>query len=182
MRNSASPLLKIPIKFGVFAALLSIAVILVMYFSGKHPLLLPPYLDSRILIFLIFIYFAIREYKDNFNGGLLHFWEGMILGIVLYVFAGLMGGLFIYTFSRFQPEFVGLYISQATEAVTIAREQLINGQQAVTMTQEEFEGHLASLKETTASILAVDYFIKTCIVGFFIPLFYSVVFRKTDRQ
>ena len=179
--NIARPLFKIPLKYGAVAAVLSIAVLLLFYYMARHPLLIPPYMDSRILIFLIFTYFAIREYKENYNGGILHFWEGMILGMVLYLFVGLMGSLFIYTFSRLDQGFITLYIDQATGAVELAKEQLINGPQGVRMSEEEFVRHLASLKETTAPILAVDYFIKTCIVGFFIPLIYSVIFRRTGR-
>lgn len=179
--NSLPPLFRVPLKFGLVASVLSVAIMIVLFYTGRHPSLVPPYLDSRILIFLIFIYFAIREFKEFYNNRYLHFWQGLIIGVTVYLAVGIAGGLFIFIFGKLETSFVAEYINMAREGVMAAKDELINGPQGVKMTEQEFANHLASLENTTAGILAVDYFIKSCIVGFFIPLLYSALFRKVER-
>ena len=105
----------------------------------------------------------------------------MLIGIMTYLTVGILGAVFVYIFSNIETSFVTEYISTAREGMMNAKETLINGPQGVKMSEEEFQRHLSSLEETTSGILAVDYFIKSCVVGFFIPLFYSVIFRKVEK-
>lgn len=180
MNNTRKTILQLSLKYGVIGAALNLVVVLILYFSGKHPLLFPFFLDPRILIFLIFIYFVIRDYKENFNQGYLHFWQGIILGVVTYTTIGLLGSLFIFTFSRLNPEFLESYISGAMNGMELAKEELLNGPQKVRMTIEEYNRHLTALQETSSATLAADYFLKSLFLGFLIPLLYSVLFRKTE--
>jgi len=175
------PLLAVPIKYGLVASIFNIILLVIFFQMGRHPLLIPIYFDSRIIIFLIFIYFAIRDYRENHNGGYLHLWEGMILGIITYVIVGIVGAFFIKIYGSINPEFLSGYISDTVQGMEANKEELVNGSQKVKMTQEEYDGYVEIVKNTTISNLAVDYFIKTLIIGFLIPMIYSVFFRKVNR-
>ena len=179
--NSISPMWRVPIKFGLVGAILSIILMIALYSTGRHPLVLPPYLDSRIIIFLIFIYFAVREFKEIYNEGYLHLWQGLLVGSVVYVTVGLVGAVFIVLYTNYDANFLSLYIDLTADGMEAAKAELVFGDQKVKMSEEEFMNHLASLKTTTAINLAVDYFIKSCIIGFFVPLLYSVFFRKVPN-
>jgi len=179
--NQLPALARVPLKFGAVAALLNCALMFLLFKAERHPSLIPPYLDSRILVFLVFIYFALREYKVVYNNGILHFWEGLFMGISVYLTVGILGAFFILIISKYDASFVSMYIQNVVEGIEGAREEMLNGPQKVKMTEEEFDNLLDGLKQTTAAGLAIDYFIKSCIIGFLIPLVYSVIFRKTDN-
>jgi len=174
-------LIKVPLKFGLVAGVMSVLLMFVLFNYGRHPALIPPFLDFRIIVLLICVFFAIREYKELYNEGFLHFWEGLTIGILTYVILGLIGALFILVYDAFDNSYVEYYISGAIEGAEKYREQLINGPQPVKMSEEEFNSHLTALESTTAGVLARDFFIKTCLIGFLIPLLYGAVFRKVDR-
>jgi len=178
--NRIPVLVRIPLKFGFVSALLSIILMWTLYSFGRHPNLLPLYFDSRIILLLIFIYFAIREYKEYHNNGMLHYWEGMALGIMTYVVMGLLGALFILVYDNFDASFVTSYVTGAREGAEKFRDELINGAQPVKMSEEEFNRHMVALSNTTAWVLAKDYFIKTCFLGLFMPFVYSAFFRKVN--
>ena len=180
MLDKIPVLIRIPLKFGVVAGMLNVLMMVMFFLFGKHPSLFPIYFDSRIIILLIFIYFVIREYKEYHSGGLLHFWEGMVLGITSYVMVGLLGSLFILLYDLFDPTYLSSYIEGARKGAEVYREQSINGPQAVKMTEDEFNRHITALGDTSAWKLANDYFVKTCFIGFLIPVVYSVFFRKVE--
>lgn len=174
-------LLLVPVKFGIVAGILNVILMIILFYSGKHPALLPPYLDSRILVFIIFMYFTLKEYRNYHNEGFLHMWEGLILGFFVYTIVGIIGFLSIIILDMAGTGFINQYITLATEGLMNMREELINGPQAIKMTEMEFDTHITTLKSTTALQLGFDYFIKSILIGFFIPIIYTVFLRKVNR-
>ncbi len=174
-------LLAVPLKFGAVAGLLNIVLMFILFKAGKHPSLLPPFLDSRILVFFIFMYFTIKEYRDYHNDGYLHMWEGLVLGFFVYSIVGLIGFVFVYLMDALNTGYTQNYIDLASQGLMNMKEELINGPQAIKMSQEEFQSHLTNLEKTTTTQLAFDYLIKSILIGFFIPLIYTVFLRKVNR-
>ena len=103
--NSIPPLVRIPLKYGILGGVLSVAFVISFYYFGKHPLLIPPFFDIRVLLIAIMLFFALREVRDFFFDGVLYLWQGMA-GCVVYLVAmaaiGLTGifafGNFVYTY------------------------------------------------------------------------------------
>lgn len=153
----------------------------ILYKAGKHPSLLPPYLDSRVVVFIIFIFFAIREYRDYHNGGYLHMWEGLTIGFFVYATVGVTGYIYILVIDSVDPAFIESYRDMAIAGLHNMKEELVHGPQSVTMSESEFNEHLNKLKVTSAGDLATDYLIKSGVIGFFIPLIYTVFLRKVNR-
>ena len=175
------PLWGVSIKFGLVAAALNIALMLLLFYTGKHPLLIPPYMDGRIIVFLIFIYFTIREFRDSLNEGILHYWQGFLLGFGVYVTVGILGSIFVMIFNSIDPTFLTSYIEKTAAGMEAAYDEMVNGPQKVKMSDEQFQQNLTALKATTSGILAIDYFIKTCLMGFLVPLIYSVFLRNVPK-
>ena len=78
------PLFKVALKYALTASLLAITLVIILFYTGKHPLLIPIAYDFRILLFGVFIYFSIREFKTFHNSGELHCWQGLLIGIFFY--------------------------------------------------------------------------------------------------
>ena len=71
---------KISVRYGAAAGILAFILLLVMYYLGPHPLLTSPFLDFRILLFGIFIFFTLKEFRDYYHDGILYFWQAMLGG------------------------------------------------------------------------------------------------------
>ena len=78
-----SPLIKLSIQYGAVAGGLAAALLIASFYLGRHPLMISPYLDFRILLFGIFIFFSLKELRDYEQGGELYFWQGMLGGALL---------------------------------------------------------------------------------------------------
>lgn len=181
MLKTLPPLTKVPLKYGLIGSALAVVLILIFYFSGRHPLLIPIFYDYRIFLFGVFIFFGIKEFKEYYNDNRLHFWQGIVIGVIIYLTIGVLVGLFIMLFSSIQPEFLQQYIEGTIRGLELNKEQLIN-ESPIKITEEEYQKQILLLKKIEAYKLAWDYFIKSCVIGFFISIIMAVIMRKTEDR
>ncbi len=164
----------IPLKYGGFAAVLSIILFLVLYYFGKNPLLIPPILDFRIILFPIILVFGIRDFKENRNSGHLHFWQGMSLGIQIIFIVSFLMAVFILLFGwLIEQDFVAAYIGQLTAQIQAVSEGV-----AESIGQEALDKTLELIPSTTILDLSSDYFIKSLPYGLFLTIIISLILRK----
>lgn len=181
MLNKLKPIYSVPIKYGLIGSLLAIVLIVALFYMGKHPLLIPIFFDYRILLFGLFIFFALKEYKDYYNGGFLQFWQGMVIGIGIYVIIGLLVAVFVISFSNVVPEFHDNYIQGTLSGLELDKEQLV-GQGKITISEEEFQKQKELLKDAPTYVLGIDYFIKSCLLGFFLTILLAVILRRSESR
>lgn len=105
----------------------------------------------------------------------------MIMSFIIYMVIGILVGLFIIAFAHFVPEFLDGYITGTRKGMELDKEQLVSGDN-VNITEEEYNRQLALLKETSPALLAVDYIIKSCFIGFFLAIIISVILRRTEKR
>lgn len=152
--------------------------IVVFYYIGRHPMLISLLFDFRILLFGIFIFFGIKEYKDRYSLGVFHFWQGLSIGILIYVTMSFIASLFIWVFGEFiEPQFVSTYIEMSTE-------QLLNQEEVLkeTVGEERFNSAMESLPKTRSIDLSFDYFLKSMPIGLFLTLILSILTRTQPNR
>ncbi|MEQ8575644.1 DUF4199 domain-containing protein [Fulvivirga sp.] len=181
MLNKLKPIYSVPIKYGLIGSLLAIILIIALFYMGKHPLLIPIFFDYRILLFGLFIFFALKEFKDYYNNKILQFWQGMVIGIGIYVIIGLVVAIFVVSFSSVVPDFHNSYIEGTLRGLELDKEQLV-GQGKITISEEEFENQKQMLKASPTYVLGIDYFIKSCLLGFFITIIMAVILRRSESR
>lgn len=181
MMDKLAPLKRVPLKYGLIGAALSAVLILVFYFSDRHLLLIPIYYDFRIFLFGVFIFFGIKEFKEYYNEDRLHFWQGIVIGIIIYITIGILVGAFIMIFSEIQPEFLQQYIDGTIRGMELNKE-LLTTESPINITEEEYQKQIELLKETPPINLSIDFFIKSCLIGFFISILLAVIMRKTEDR
>ena len=76
-------LVAIPFRYGIIGGGIVIILFLVFYFLDLDPLVNIKLVD--VLILAIFIFFALKEFRDVYNNRELHFWQGMTGGVINYV-------------------------------------------------------------------------------------------------
>jgi len=163
-------------RYGILGALVLFVTIVGLFYLGRHPLLIPIFFDLRIFLFTLFLVFAIREFKNSADG-ILHFWQGMSIGIVCYVMIAFATSLLMWVWSGvFDPSFVSEYISLSTQ-------KLIDNQEVIveSLGLEKYNSAIEKLPSTTANDLAFDYFLKSMPIGFILTLIISILLRKQPK-
>lgn len=108
------------------------------------------------------------------NNGVLHFWQAMLLGFLIYMIMAQMAAAFIAIFASIDAtHFMSSYIAIATEQINVNKADLIDKLGEKTVTDA-----LAMLPNTTASNLAFDYFLKSMPIGLILTLILSTLMRR----
>src|SRR5688572_17161823 len=107
-------LLKVCFRYGLVAGLLSFILLIVMFYIGRHPLLIAPFLDFRILTFGVFIFFSLKEFRDYYQDGVLYFWQGLIGSGVIVLTSTMVSSIALQVFGMLEKDFVSSYVTQLT--------------------------------------------------------------------
>jgi hypothetical protein len=170
------PLVRGPLRFGLIGGVLGSGFVVVLFYVGTHPFLVPVFLDFRIILFIVLIVYCLKELRDYYYKGLLYFWQGMIASLILTVtFAVVAFGLFIL-FGELVPEFVTRYVEQAIAQVRAMPPDVIQQ-----IGKETFDRSLATLPTTTAFDLALLYLLQSFGISFFISIILSVILRRQPQ-
>ena len=176
--NRKSPLIQTPLKYGLIAAALTIALLTLLFYTNKVPLVIPFFMDARMLILPIFIFFAQREFRDYQNQGTLHFWQGLVIGFIVAGLIALCVAAFIHILLAYiSPEFLQQDINARIEMVKNMIKSLENGPDLLP-DKASLEDQVEQLNQTSSANLASDYFIKTMALGLFFNIIISVFLRQ----
>ena len=173
-----SPLLRISVRNGIVAGLLATIVLIVLYYVGRHPFLIAPFLDFRILLFGIFIFFTLKEFRDYLQQGLLYFWQGLFGSFIVVVVASSLAGVGLWVFGILETDFIPDYVREMTAYLQkFTEEDLARAR----IGKETYERNLAQLPATNISKLVQTHFAQGMMIGLFISLILSVILRKTNQ-
>ncbi len=170
-------LLQTAIRYGLLGALMNIIALLVLFYIGKHPLLLNPVLDARLPLYGLFIFFAIKTLRDD-NNGYLHFWEGLATGFLVYLIMAQMVAAFIAVFANIDStNFLTEYIRIAIDLLNANKAAYLE----MNLSEKTFTDQLDKLPNTTANNLAFDYFLKSMPIGLILTLLLSILMRRKEE-
>lgn len=174
--NLKTPFIYTPIKFGVTGAVLFITMFLASYFSSANPLLENNGIVD-VLILLIFLFLAIKEYRDTFNNKLLEFWQGMTLGFICYVIIAVITSLFILFFvTVINPDVLDTYVVSMLENLENEKESFIER-----MGEESYRETLTVNKNTSIWKVVLDNFEKKTIIGLALTIVISVIMKSKPK-
>ena len=169
---SGKALLGVSIRYGVIGGLVSVALLLVFYFLGRNPLV-----DIRIVdivVLAIFVFFALKELRDRYMEGKLHYWQGLTAGIATYLVIALISAISILILTGLiDTEMTQRYIDSRIELLETNRQTLVE-----TIDEEAYREALSGVKKTTPLYLALDDFLKKSIMGLFVTIIIAVILRR----
>ncbi len=167
-----NPLVATPLKFGLLGGSMTILMFMITYWMDKHPLIDMKFFD--FIIIPIFIFFSLKEFRDFQNGGILHFWQGMTLGVINYLLVAVISALFILVFlNLIDPILIDSYINDRLGIIDLKKEDLISQ-----MGEETYQKSREDTLNITAGILALDDFLKKCLIGLTLTIPMSVLLRR----
>lgn len=168
-------LIAVPVRFGTIAGGLTIILFLVLFLMDVNPLI-----ESRIVdlvLIPIFLYFGLKDFRDYRNGGILHYWQGMTVGVIIYLLMALISSIWILSFLELiSPDLLVKYILDRTELLESSKLQIIEQ-----MGEQTFLDSKAELQDITAFDLALDDFLKKSIIGLMLTIMISVILRKKPK-
>lgn len=172
-----SPLISIGIRYGVIAGVLCGVLLMVMYYMGRHPLMVSPFMDFRVLLFSVFIFFSLREFRDSYQEGALYFSQGMICSFIFALVAGTISAVLLWAFCSFDSTFIPSYVKAMTDYLnTFGAEDIER------IGKDVFENTLQQLPLTTGKQIAGKYFIQSVMISFFVSIILSVILRREPKQ
>ena len=171
------PLTKIAIKYGVIGGLVSILLLLVLFYTGKNPFLYTRKVPFGIVLVPLFIFFAIKEFRDFKNNRTLHFWQGLILGFVCYLIIALISAGFARVFLSYHPEMLHEIMEVGMQAIEDNKAETIKNLGETK--HHEILNNVST--NTTAYVIALEDFILKMLLGFVATLIISLVLRKNTK-
>ena len=166
-----NPLVNVPLKFGTLGGGLVILMFIITYFLGKNPLIDLKFFD--FIIIPIFIFFSLKEFRDFRNGGILHFWQGMTIGVLNYLALAVLSAIFTLVFLSFiDSQLIDLYIEDRVTIIDLKKEELIEQ-----MGEETYVKSREDVLSISSGVLALDDFLKKCLIGFMLTIPLSVLLR-----
>jgi len=152
-------------------------LLLVMYYIGRHPLLTSPFLDFRILLFGIFIFFTLKEFRDYYQDGNLYFWQAMLGGWTVILIATIATSILLWLFGVWDNGFVDSYIAQVTAYLKSFPQGDIDR-----IGKEIYERNLMALPATNIFDLTQTYFMQGIVIGFFVNIILSAILRRQPKN
>jgi len=169
-------LLRISVRYGIVGGILAFILLIIMFYLGRHPLITSPFLDFRVLLFGIFIFFTLKEFRDYEQEGVLYFAQAMIGGLVVIMIMTTLTSIMLQIFGTIEKDFVTTYIDQVTAYLKGFTKEDIDR-----VGKEIYERNLAELPSTNISRLTVTYFVHGLVIGFFVNIILSVILRRQPK-
>lgn len=168
-----SPLVRVCARYGTIAGAACMLFLVSLFYMEKHPFLLNPFVDYRVPLFAVLIFFSLKEVRDYYQGGILHFWQGTGGSIILVAVCSLIAALGIMIFGSIQPRFLTDYINEFSKQI-----QNLPAETVKQIGKDVVEENLKKLPTTTISALARLYVWQSFVMGFFISVIISVILRR----
>ena len=171
-----NPLFRIVIRYGLIAGAIGFALLVILYYLGRHPFVIPVFFDFRIILFALVLVFSLREFREFHNEGLLSFAQGMMGSFVLTFCFALVSSLLLFAFVSWNQEFLSSFIE-----LTLEQAKSYPAEDVERMGRETFEQGLKAIREADAAYLAERYFFQSFIISFFISIIISVILRRQPQ-
>ncbi|HEX5171906.1 MAG TPA: DUF4199 domain-containing protein [Cyclobacteriaceae bacterium] len=173
---SKEPLVKISIRNGLIAGVISVVLLIVMYYMGQHPLMISPYFDFRVFLLGIFIFFTLREIRDNQADSVLFFWQAMVSSVLVVLVATIIGSLGLLVLATLEPRFLSSYVEGMTQYLKGFPEEEVKK-----IGRDVYERNLELLPSTNRTGLMITYFGQGIIIGLFVSIILSAILRRQPK-
>ena len=171
-----SPLISIGLQWGALAGTLTIVLVIAMYYIGRHPLMVSPFMDFRILLLGVCVFFSLKEFRDGHQNGALLFWQGMVGSFIMVVVAATIASILLLAFCSFESSFIPSYVKAMQEYLkTFPPEDIVR------IGKDVYQRNLDQLPATNPKQIASLYFMQSLMIGFFVSIILSVILRKEPK-
>lgn len=177
MKQLQNPLVRISLRNGSIAGVFACGALVALYAIGKHPMLFQVFFDFRIILFGLFFTLSLKEIRDDFQDGILHFWQGMLCCMLFTAVFAFITTVFIVALCNFYPPFLTNYIE-----LGLAQAKALPAETIQEIGKKVYDAMVTSLPNVTGWDLAKKYFGQSFIISFFFSIIISVILRRQPKN
>jgi hypothetical protein len=168
---SGSTIFQKALKYGLMGNFLLIVGMGIFYFFLDN--LITGVRNSSLFIALIFMFFAVREYRAE-NSNQLMFWQGTFVGLFTFFVFAVVSTLIIYVFTGYvHPESLTSYVNFKLNSLEQYREML---------GEDEYRIYREKTVSLGPSGVAMDHLFTQFYVGLFGSAIVAALLRKTPTS
>jgi len=169
-------MIRVSLKYAAFCGIFITAIFHVSFLLNSNPLIDVSHLIFDLIIFGLFVFFSQKEFKVYHTSGTFHFWQGMTIGLLVYLIASFLFGigLFVY-FSLFD---------HALEDYKLAASIFLESKSDIYKAEfgdKGFADQLDKIQGITAIDLITTSVLKKILAGFFITPVISIILRRQSN-
>ncbi len=169
-------MVKNSLRFGFFCGVFAFLIFFFARKLGSNPFIDLNHLFADIILFGVFIFFANKDFKVFRNEGILHFWQGMTIGFVVYAVATAVFLFFLLAYFFVDPTLHSEYILEAKIYLEERSAQYIEK-----FGEQQYQDQLIAIEEIRVSELLFSAALKKLIVGLFVTPVISIILRKQSK-
>jgi Protein of unknown function (DUF4199) len=173
MSRWRSPLVVLGARNGLIGGVLGFVLLIGLFFIGRHPFLIPLIFDFRLILFGFFIYYTLREIREDHQQGVLFLWQGMISSFVFTIVYGAVASLLLALFMWLNDTFVLEYIRLKMVEIKSFPDEIVKQ-----LGKDTIDSNLKRLPATNRMDLISIYVRQSLIISFFVSFILSVVLRR----
>ncbi len=171
-----NPLINVPLKYGVIGAVVIMILFVVIYSFGDNPLLAEGMVDEALLA--LFIFSAIKEFRDSNNGKVMFFWEGMTVGFFCYFSIAVLLAMFTLLFLEYYD--CNLLTDFVTNALASAESD--RAETIAEVGQESFDEMIQSISATSTIKISFESFLQKMVYGLLFTIILSMILRTKPKN
>lgn len=145
---------------------------LVVYFLGNEPVSFTELFGYALLP--VFIFFGIKNFRENINGGELYFSQGMTVGFFVYSLLALISSIVIFIFLHLDPVVFDGYKASNLMLLEEKKEMVI-----AQLDEESYYRTLDNITEMTIPDVAINDFLRKIFPGLFFTIIISIILKKS---
>lgn len=169
-------MVKISIKYAILCGVFLTVIFHVSNMLGSNPLIDVSHLIFDLILFGLFIFFTEKEFKTYHSNGIMHFWQGMTMGFLVYSIGTLIFAILLSIYFYFDQDAVINYQESATKFLS-EKAELYKEQ----FGEDGYQTQLDRIRETTSWNLITSASMKKLLAGFFITPVISIILRKQPK-
>lgn len=167
---------KLSLKYAVFCGGFLLLVFFLMMKLGLNPLINLNHLLFDLVVYGLFLFFAQKEFKTYYNEGILHLWQGMTIGFVIYAVASFLFVIGLLVFFQLDSDAIMNYQSDATLFLNEKADLYIKE-----FGKEGYDQQIEAIKSITAWDLVKSAGFKKIVAGMFVTPVISIILRKQPK-
>lgn len=169
-------MVKTTLKYAIVCGIFLYALFFASRYFDSNPFIDISQLLFDFIIFLMFILFAAKEFKKFENDGILHFWQGMTVGFLLYTPAILIFALLVYLQQSLQGNLLDEYQQEAMRYLEERKDIYIEDFGA-----DQYQSQKEAITDMTFRRLLWSSVLKKVVVGLFVTPIIAVLLRKKPK-
>ncbi|MEP0984046.1 DUF4199 domain-containing protein [Ekhidna sp.] len=169
-------MIKHSLKYSILCGIFLVGLFFISINFGSNPLLDSKHFWFDLGVYFLFIFFAGKEFKDFRNDGILHFWQGISIGFIVFLPAIIIFEVALYMTMEMNSDMLKAY-QKGAEALIKSNEAFYLEE----LGEEALNERYKAILEITPAQLVQMTFRNKLFSAFLITPVVAIILRKKPK-